>query len=64
MEEEPLKDGEMLLIIDTSEQYSCYAQCFSTEQAARLAKDKSWDHYIALQDPHAKIPTGAIYKTT
>ena len=29
MEEEPLEDGEILLIIDGSEQYSRYAQWFS-----------------------------------
>ena len=44
MEEEPLEDSKILLIIDTSEQYSRYAQCFSAEQAARLLKHKSWDH--------------------
>ena len=36
MEVEPLEDGEILLIINAREQYSRYAQCFSTEQAARL----------------------------
>ena len=41
MEEEPLEDGEILLIIDTSEQYSHYAQCFYVEQAARLPEHKS-----------------------
>ena len=64
MEEEPLEDGEILLIIDASEQYSRYAECFSAEQAARLYEHKSWDHHIPLQDPNAKISTGAIYKTT
>jgi len=61
---EPLEDGDLLLIIDARERYSRYAQCFSTEQAARLPEHKSWDHEIPLQDPKAKIPTGAIYKTT
>jgi len=61
---EPLEDGEILLVIDASERYSRYAQCFSTEQAARLPEHKSWDHEIPLQDPKAKIPAGAIYKTT
>jgi len=61
---EPLEDGKILLIIDASERYSRYVQCFSTEQAARLSEHKSWDHEIPLQDPKAKIPTGAIYKTT
>ena len=64
MEEEPLEDGEILLIIDASERYSRYAQYFSAEQAARLPEDRSWDHQIPLQDSNAKIPTGAIYKTT
>ena len=41
MEEEPLEDGEILLIIDASEQYSRYAACFSAEQAARLPEHKS-----------------------
>ena len=53
-----------MLIIDTSEQYSHYAECFSAQQAARLPKHKSCDHQIPLQDPSVKIPTGAIYKTT
>ena len=64
MEEEPRENCEILLIIDASERYSCYAQCFSTEQAARLFKDKSENHKIPLQDTNAKIPTGAIHKTT
>ena len=41
MEEEPLEDGEILLIIDTSERYSRYTQCFFTKQAARLPEHKS-----------------------
>jgi len=61
---EPLEDGEILLIIVASERYSRYVQCFSMEQAARHPEHKSWDHEIPLQDPKAKIPTGAIYKTT
>ena len=64
MEEELLEDGEILLIIDATERYSRYAQCFSAEQVARLPEHKSWDHQIPLQDRKAKIPTGAIYKTT
>ena len=64
MEEEPLEDGEILRIMDASEQYSRYTQCFSAKQAAKLPEHKSWDHQISLQDPNAKIPTGAIYKTT
>ena len=64
MEEEPLEDGEIFLIIDASELYSCYTQWFSVEQAARLPEHKSWDHQIPLQDANVKIPTGAIYKTT
>ena len=64
MEEEPLEDGEILLIIDASERYSRYAQCFAAEKAARLPEHKSWDHQIPLQDPNVKILTGAIYKTT
>ena len=53
-----------MLIIDAREQYSRYAQCFSGKQAARLPEHKSWDHQICLQDPKAKIPTGAVCKTT
>ena len=41
IEEEPLEDGEMLLIIDASERYSHYAQCISAEQAARLPEHKT-----------------------
>ena len=36
LEKQPLEDGEMLLIIDTSEEYCRYAKCFSAEQAAGL----------------------------
>ena len=61
MKEEPLEDVDILLIIDLSERYSHYAECFSAEQAARLPEHKSWDHHIPLQDPHAKIPIGTIY---
>jgi len=50
---EPLEDDEILLIIDAGERYSCYAQCFSTEQGARLPEHKSWDHEIPLLDPKA-----------
>ena len=64
MEEEPLEDGEILLITDASERYSRDAQCFSAEQAARLPEHKSWDHQIPLQDPKTKMHTGSIYKTT
>ena len=41
MEEEPLEDSEILLIIDTSERYSRYVQCFSAKQAGRLPEHKS-----------------------
>ena len=44
MEEEPLEDSEILLIIDASERYSRYVQCFSTEQVARLHEHMSWNH--------------------
>ena len=64
MEEEPVEDGETLLIIDASKRYSRYAEFFSAEQAARLLEHKSLDYLIALQDQNSKIPTGAIYKTT
>ena len=60
MEEEPLEDGEILQIIDASEQYSRYAKCLSAEQAARLPKHNFWDHHIPLQDLNAKLPPGAI----
>ena len=61
---EPLEDGEIVLLIDASERYSRYATCCSTQQAARLPQHKSWNHEIPLQDPHAKILTGAVHKTT
>ena len=64
MEEEPLEDGRILLIMDTPEQYSCNVQCFSAEQAARLPESKSCNHQIPLQDLNAKIPIEAIYKMT
>ena len=64
LEEEPLEDGEILLIIDASERYSRYAQCFSAEQAARLPEHKTWDHEIPFKDQNAKAPMGPIYKTT
>ena len=44
MEEELLKDSKILLMINASERYSCYAQCISVKQAARLLEHKSWDH--------------------
>ena len=64
MEEEPLEDGEILLIIAASKRYSRYAQCFSAKQAARLSEHKSWNHQIPLQGPNSMIPTVAICKTT
>ena len=51
-------------MIDASERYSRNAQCFSADQAARLPEHQSWNHQIPLQDPNAKILTGAIYKNT
>ena len=41
MEQKALEDDEILLKIDTSEQYSRYAQCFSSKPTARLPKHKS-----------------------
>ena len=64
LEEEPLENSEILPIIDTSEYYSCYAQCFSAEQVARRPKYKFWNYQISLQHGNAKIPTRAIYTTT
>ena len=32
MEEEPLEDDKILLIIDSSEGYSCYAKCVSVDR--------------------------------
>jgi len=61
---EPMLDGDVLLILDVRERYNHYAQVFSAEQAARLPEHKAWDHQIPLIDPHVKIPTEAIYKTT
>ena len=40
MEEEAVVDGEILLIINTSEQYACYTLYFSAKQAARLPEHK------------------------
>ena len=64
MEVEPIEEGEILLIIDASEQYYRYTQSLSAKQAARHPEHKSCDHQIPLQDPNVNIPTGAIYKTT
>ena len=61
---EALEDGEIVLIIDASERYSRYATCFSSQQAARLPEHKPCDDQMLLQDPHARISTGAVYKTT
>ena len=63
IEEEPLEDGGIQLIIDTREWYFCYAEYIIVEQVAKLPKPKSWDQQIPLQNPTTKIPTGAIYKT-
>ena len=60
----PLEDGEIVLIIHASERYSHYATYVSSLQAARLPEHKPWDHEIPLQDPQAKIPTGAVYQKT
>ena len=64
LDREPLEDGEIMLIIDASERYSCYATSISSQQAARLPEDTHWDHEIPLQDQQAKIQIGAVYKTT
>ena len=64
MDLKPLEDGEIVLIMDPSERYSRYTTCFSSQQAARLPEHKPWDHEIPLQDPHTKIATGAVYKST
>ena len=40
MEGEQPEDGEILLVIDASEQYSCYTECVSTKQEARLPEHK------------------------
>ena len=61
--EKLLEHGEILLIIEASKLYFSYMRCFFTEQSARLPTHKYWDHQIFPQDPKAKIPTGAIYKT-
>ena len=50
-EEEPLDDGKILHIIDASERYSRCTQCFSTEQGARLPKNKFWNHQIVRGKP-------------
>ena len=60
----PLYDAEIVLIFDASERYSRYATCFSSQQAARLPEHKHWNYEIHLQDPHVKIPTSTVYKTT
>ena len=59
MEEKPLVDGRIFLIMDGSKRYYWYLECFSAERAARLPIHKSWDHQITLQDLSAKVPTGA-----
>ena len=61
---DPLEDGEIMLIIDASEQYTRYATCCSSTQAARLPDHKRWDHELPLQDRQRIIRTGAVYKTT
>ena len=61
---QPLEDGEIVWIICATTRYSRYATCFSSQQAARLPEHKPWAREIHLQDPYAKIPTGAVYKTT
>jgi len=61
---ESMLDRDVLVILDVRERYNRYAQVFCAKQAARLPEHKPWDHQIPLIDPHVKIPTGAIYKTT
>ena len=53
-----------MLIIDARERYSRCATYFSCLQAPRLPVHKLWDQNIPLRDPHARIRTGAVYKTT
>jgi len=48
LDEELLADGEILLIIDTCEEYSCYAHVFTTEQADHLPEHQAWDDRILL----------------
>ena len=64
LEEDPIEEGDILMMIDATERYHKYATVFSSEQASRLPERKSWDHEIRLRDPNSKIPSGAIYKTT
>ena len=48
MEDKPCEDGRIHIIIDTREQYSDYAQCFSAKQEARLPEHKFWHQQIPL----------------
>ena len=40
VKEEPLENGDILLFIDASKEYSCYTEWFSAEQAAGLFEDR------------------------
>ena len=64
LEVKPLEVGKILLIINTSEQYSHYTLYYSAKQAARHHECKSQNHWIPLQDLNTKITTGAICRTT
>ena len=48
IEEEPLENGGVLLIIDISERFSCQVSCFSAEDAVKNLQHKSWDQHIPL----------------
>ena len=59
---EPLVDGNIMLIIDTSKLFSRYTTSLSSQQVARLLAHEPGDHEIPLQEQHAKISEGAGYQ--
>ena len=62
IEEELLENTEILLIIDSSTQYSHCVPYLSIKQAARLFEHKFYTHQNLVLTMKVKIPIGAIYK--
>ena len=61
---EPHDNGEIVLIINVRERFSCYTICVISQQVATVLKNKPCDHEISRHDPQLKIRTGVVHKTT
>ena len=59
MEEEPLEDGEILLIIDASERYSRYAECFSAGTGSQTPRTQ----VLGSPDPPSRPKRKDTYRS-